>query len=283
MRTIPMVDVDSVDLFDRITEAKRGHRQEWMRAARPQVIRAYQMYIEAAPEVGALRHAHLTNGQERALRHAYSVETSPMAALRSSILNRTAVVRCPFCGISESSSLDHYLPKEEYPEFAVFPPNLLPCCVPCNTRKLDRVVQNGTDVRLFIHPHFDDIPRLRFLTARVGLTPDALTLSFRVVRPVGMAHRLFNRIRSHFTKLNLDDRYRRMGLEHLAGQYGVLSRAYGPEEAPERVSTELRQSADDFEESYGPNYWISVLCRALADLDSFCDGGFEVLRIVQRA
>lgn len=280
MRSVPIVDVDSTEVLDRIMLAKRGDRRERIRAARPEVLLAYRRYIEAAPEVGALPRANLTNRQERALRHAYSVETSPMAALRSSILNRTSVVRCPFCGISESSSLDHYLPKEEYPEFSVFPPNLLPCCVPCNTRKLDRVVLNGTDVRLFMHPHFDDIPSVRFLAARVGLTGDALTLSFRIVRPAGMPRRTFDRIESHFTKLNLGDRYRRMGLEHLGGQYGALSRAYGADEKAERVSIELLRSAEDFEELYGLNYWISVLYRSLADLDAFCDGGFEVIRIL---
>ena len=281
MRTIPIVDVDSTDVLDRIMMAKRGPRKERIRAARPEVLVAYRRYIEAAPEVGTLPRANLTNGQERALRHAYSVETSPMAALRSAILNRTSVARCPFCGISESSSLDHYLPKGNYPEFAVFPPNLLPCCVPCNTRKLDRLVQDGTNVRLFIHPHFDDIPRELFLAARVALTADALILSFNVVRPIGMARRTFNRIRSHFMKLNLDDRYRRMGLEHLGGQYGALSRAYGPNEEADRVSTELLRGAEDFEKLYGPNYWMSILYRALADLDEFCDGGFEVIKIMR--
>ena len=283
MRTVPAVEADGVEVLDSIMRAKQGSRKRRIRAARPEVLLAYERYNEAAPEVGALCHARLTDEQKDALLHSYNVETIPMAQLRSSILDRPLVARCPFCSIGESSSIDHYLPKEQYPEFAVFPANLLPCCVPCNTRKLDRVVENGTDVRLFLHPYFDDIPHAQFLTARVGLTCDALALSFGVAQPAGMPRRTFNRIRSHFVKLDLDDRYRRMGLEHLGGQYRALSRAYGPYEDMERVSLELLRDAEDFEEFYGPNYWISILYRALADFEAFCDGGFEVLRTVRGA
>ena len=281
MRSIPIIEVDNTDVLDSITLAKRRHRKERLRAARLEVLLAYRRYLNAAPEVGRLRRAVLTNLQEQALVHAYSVETAPMAGLRSAILNRTIAARCPLCGLNESSTLDHYLPKEQFPEFAVFPPNLLPCCAPCNTRKLDKVVENDSNVRLFIHPHFDDIPHVRFLAACVALTLDALALSFFMIKPADMSAPTFRRLDSHFVRLNLSDRYRRMGLEHLGGQYGALKRAYGPREEAERVSTELLREAEDFEDLYGPNYWLSILYRALSAVDAFCDGGFEVLRTLR--
>ena len=51
--------------------------------------------------------------------------------------------RCPFCGqLLESSGksdsdvptadLDHFFPKFDYPQFALFPPNLIPTCMECN-------------------------------------------------------------------------------------------------------------------------------------------------------
>ena len=88
----------------------------------------------------------------------------------------------------------------------------------------------------------------------------------------------FRHLRSHFRLLDLADRYRRMGLEHLGGQYRAFKRAYGAGEDAERVSDQLGQTAADFEEQYGENYWLAVLYRSLASHDEFCDGGFEVLR-----
>ena len=278
MRSIPVLAVDATDLFNKIAAAKHQLRQERMREARAEVFAAYQGYEDAAPEVGGLDEAPLTDPQKEAMRHAFTVETEPMTTLRGNLLKRISVARCPFCGISESSTLDHYLPKERYPEFSVFPNNLVPSCAVCNTRKRDRILDDGTNVRMFLHPCYDVIPEIAFLTVRARTEADALILSYQLTRPAGMSLKTFQHLRSHFTELNLANRYRRMGLEHLGGQYPALRRAYGQGEDAERVLKELVDGAEDFEEVWGPNYWLAKLYRALAANDEFCDGGFEAVR-----
>jgi hypothetical protein len=279
MRSIPLLAVNATDVFDEIAAAKHEPRRGRMQAARTEILVAYQGYDDAAPEVGELDKAPLTDPQKEAMRHAFTVETVPMTALRGDLLKRISVARCPFCGISESSTLDHYLPKEQYPECSVFPKNLLPSCAVCNTRKRDRILDKGTNVRTFLHPYYDVIPGLAFLAVRTRVEADALILSYRLTRPAGMALRTFQHLRSHFIELDLADRYRRMGLEHLGGLYPALRRAYGPSEDAERVAEKLIEGAKDFEEVSGPNYWLAKLYRALAGNDDFCDGGFEAVRV----
>ncbi|MEH7846005.1 MULTISPECIES: HNH endonuclease [Rhizobium] len=279
MRSIPLLAVDATEVFNDIATAKQAPRRSRMRAARATVFAAYQEYEDAVPEVGELDHALLTGTQQEAMRHAFTVETQPMTTLRGKLLKRTSVARCPFCGISESSTLDHYLPKEQYPEFSILPNNLVPSCAVCNTRKRDRILEDGTDVRMFLHPCYDVIPDTEFLIVRTRMEADALVLSYRLARPDGMAQRTFQHIRSHFTQLDLADRYRRMGLEHLGGQYPALRRNYGPAEDAGRVALKLIEGAEDFEEVSGPNHWLAKLYRALAANDEFCDGGFEVVRV----
>lgn len=278
MRSISLLNIDEISLFDEIAAAKRQPRRGRMRAARAEVLVAYQSYVDAAPEVGELDEAPLTDLQKEAMRHAFTVETQPMTALRGDLLGRISVVRCPFCGISESSTLDHYLPKEQFPEFSVYPKNLVPSCAVCNTRKRDRILIEGTNVRMFLHPCFDVVPEVAFLVVRTRMEADALSLSYRLMRPVGMELQTFQRLQSHFEQLGLADRYRRMGLEHLGGQYPALRRAYGAGEVAERVAEKLIEGATDFEEISGPNYWLARLYRALAANDDFCDGGFEAVR-----
>lgn len=278
MRSIPLLAVDATDVFDEIAQAKRQPRRRRMEAARAKVLAAYQGYEDVVPEVGELDEAALTDLQKAAMRHAYTVETEPMTALRGRLLVRVSVARCPFCGISESSTLDHYLPKERYPEFSVFPKNLVPSCAVCNTRKRDRILDAGTNVRMFLHPCYDVIPDVPFLVVRARMEADALILSYRLTRPAGMALRTFRHLRSHFNELGLADRYRRMGLEHLGGQYPALRRAYGAGQDAGRVADKLIEGAEDFEEVSGPNYWLAKLYRALADDNDFCDGGFEAVR-----
>lgn len=279
MRSIPLLTVEATGVFDEIATAKQQPRRGRMRAARAEVLAAYQSYEDAAPDVGDLDEAPLTDPQKEAMRHAFTVETQPMAELRGDLLKRISVARCPFCGISESSTLDHYLPKEQYPEFSIFPKNLVPSCAICNTRKRDRILDEGTNVRMFLHPYYDEIPDLTFLAVRARMVTDALILSYRLIRPAGMARRTFHHLRSHFNELDLADRYRRMSLEHLGGQYPSLRRAYGAAEDAERVAEKLNEGAEDFEEVSGPNYWLAKLYRALASNYDFCDGGFEVIRV----
>ena len=279
MRSIPLLAVDALAVFDEIAAAKHQPRRGRMQAARAKVVIAYQGYQDAVPEVGDLDQAPLTDLQKEAVRHAFSVETEPMTTLRGDLLKRISVARCPFCGISESSTVDHYLPKEQYPEFSVFPKNLVPSCAVCNTRKRDRILDKGTNVRMFLHPCYDVIPDVAFLVVQVHMEANALIVSYRLTRPAGMPLNNFQHLRSHFSELDLADRYRRMGLEHLGGQYPALRRAYGPGEDAVRVAAKLIEGAEDFEEVSGPNFWLAKLYRSLAGNDDFCDGGFEAIRV----
>jgi len=279
MRSIPLLDVDAIDVFDQIAAAKRQPRRRRIQEARAEILVAYQSYEDIAPEVGELNEVPLTAQQKDAMRHAYSVETAPMTTLRGDILNRNSVARCPFCGISESSTLDHYLPKEQYPEFSIFPKNLVPSCAACNTLKRGRILDVGTNVRMFLHPCYDTIPNEAFLNVRVRMEANALILSYRLKRPAGMTLQIFQQLSSHFNELNLADRYRKMGLEHLGGEYPALRRAYGPGKDANRVAEKLVEGAEDKEEVSGPNFWLAKLYRALADNNDFCAGGFEVVRV----
>lgn len=280
MRSIPLVAVNALDVFDRIAAAKRQPRRGRIQAAREEIVAAYQSYVDAAPDIGELGMATLTHQQKEAMRHAYNVETEPMIALRSELLKRISVARCPFCGIGETSTLDHYLPKEQYPEYSVFPSNLVPSCAVCNTLKRDLILDEKTNVRMFLHPCYDLIPNLEFLAVRTRMEADALILSYRLTRPAGMAPRTFQHLRAHFGKLNLADRYRRMGLEHLGEQYPSLRRAYGVSGDAERVAEKLIEKAQDFEEVSGPNYWLAKLYRSLASNADFCDGGFGAVQVL---
>lgn len=281
MRHIPELAVDDAQVYDEIAAAKRQPRRGLLQAVRATVLVAYDDYANAVPEVANLPAVNLTNPQRAALVHTFEVETVPMAKLRGDLLGRVIAARCPFCELSESSTLDHYLPKELNPQFAILAKNLVPCCPQCNVRKRDLVVDDDTDVRLFLHPYFDAVPLTRFLRVRVTVLANALGLTYRFVRPVGMTRATSRHLRSHFRLLRLADRYRIMSLDHLRGRYRALLRLYGPAEDPGRVSAFLAQEAENYEDEYGVNHWRAILYRALANDNKFCDGGFEALKQIQ--
>jgi hypothetical protein len=87
-------------------------------------------------------------------------------------LNRELLVRrnehglysCPFCGNPKKpDTLDHFIPKDQWPEFSIFSNNLVPQCRSCAPIKGENYysVENGT--AKFIHPiYLDLLQRFRF-------------------------------------------------------------------------------------------------------------------------
>jgi hypothetical protein len=69
---------------------------------------------------------------------------------------------CPSCGENGTpNTLDHYLPKNKYPEYAILSKNLFPMCDICQGKKLAFVLDQD-ERRIFLHPYYDD-----FLTEQV--------------------------------------------------------------------------------------------------------------------
>jgi hypothetical protein len=61
---------------------------------------------------------------------------------------------CPVCGSPVTGDLDHYLPRDVYPEFSIMRANLVPACTHCNSGVKGATVHGGNP-RRFIHPYFD--------------------------------------------------------------------------------------------------------------------------------
>ncbi|WP_279152654.1 hypothetical protein [Photobacterium iliopiscarium] len=63
---------------------------------------------------------------------------------------------CPACGEDGTpNTLDHYLPKDLYPEFSILSKNLFPMCDICQGKKSTKVL-SPTQKRIFLHPYYDN-------------------------------------------------------------------------------------------------------------------------------
>jgi len=62
---------------------------------------------------------------------------------------------CPSCGEDGTpNTLDHYLPKDKYPEFSILSKNLFPMCDICQGKKLAKD-KDEHGRRYFLHPYYD--------------------------------------------------------------------------------------------------------------------------------
>lgn len=100
MRSIPLLNVDPIAVFNDIATAKHPPRRARMRAARAEVLAAYQRYEDALPEVGALVAIGLTDAQKEAMQHAYAVETLPMTELRGNLLKGLSSLAVHFAALA---------------------------------------------------------------------------------------------------------------------------------------------------------------------------------------
>lgn len=132
-------------------------------------------------------------------------------------LNREILVRrndhglsfCPFCGNPKKpDTLDHFIPKDSWPEFSIFPNNLVPQCRGCAPIKGENYFCHTSTMVKFIHPlYFDFINHYRY---KINVAFDratskaSFTLSLKKIHPTTTEHD--NRVKLHFKNLKIRSR-----------------------------------------------------------------------------
>ncbi|MBY3297647.1 HNH endonuclease [Rhizobium laguerreae] len=91
--------------------------------------------------------------KQRALYKSRSSRGGPIGRIRS----QGGLKCCPMCGSPMTGSLDHYLPKEDYPEFSIYSKNLVPACPACNSGTKGVTYCGKVPSERFLHPYFDKI------------------------------------------------------------------------------------------------------------------------------
>jgi hypothetical protein len=60
---------------------------------------------------------------------------------------------CPYCGVAQAHTIDHFLPQSKFPEFSFFSKNMVPACGQCNLGKRARWQSPRGHLR-YPHPYF---------------------------------------------------------------------------------------------------------------------------------
>ena len=205
------------------------------------------------------------------LRACYDGSTEPLRDLLKAIVaaQPTRLMKyCPMCGTTLHSTFAHYLPAARFPEFAVHPLNLVPCCSKCNSTKNGSWLSAGGG-RQYLHAYSDELPNRQFVTVdlheRDGLVGVGAT--FSLIRPPGVENGMWELVKSHFDRLHLINRYDEQGNNEIA-EILADCRTYietGGHDARELLSG----IANDRRLVYGRNHWRAVLMEALSAHDNF--------------
>lgn len=179
---------------------------------------------------------------------------------------------CPFCGVTEARSLDHYLPKAKYPILSVVPNNLIPSCSDCNKGKTDSFpVSKGQQC---LHPYFDHALLVgdQWLFAEVNQTSPPSVL-FHVSVPDGFSEDDAARINTHFSDFELAVKFSNQAANEIAFLRELLQYDYDAD-GQDAVRTTLTRNAS-VAERLSVNSWKTAMYQALSQSDWYCDGGFR--------
>lgn len=273
MRNLPAPINNPVSIYDSITKEKKKLIPKRLKKIRDDIHGAYSNYIKHTHRLESLVPILILPLHVKALIHSYVSETKSMRALRADLLSPDLddFAQCPYCGINEPKTLDHYIPKESHPEFSILPLNLIPICNQCNsTYKGTKFLSAGK--RIFLHSYLDAFPDFDFLECEISIGRK-IEVNFTILsNPV---HLEFSRLLGdHFGRLNLNERFKYQSSIEIKVLKASLNRIYRVNGDWHDVAHELRQEAGDLKEVLGGNHWKVALYKGLASSKAYCDGGF---------
>lgn len=175
---------------------------------------------------------------------------------------------CPFCGEGRLEEVDHYIPKEYYPEFTLYPMNLIPICNKCNKKKSDKFL-DGSNERRFIYFYSDYIDDLKFL--QVSITFDSTIISkttkIKYTADFSKINDVYLRkiIEQHYKELDLLKRYAEAAgneLSHIEDIY-LHQEDYDKEKVRDSVNRTVIGERNAQLKKAGQNDWKYLLYEEL--------------------
>ena len=211
----------------------------------------------------------LTKTQFNDLYSSYMVPaTRPARIYYDKLLNSAPLGKCPLCGFGQVSTLDHFMSKAYYPYFAVLPINLVPVCTDCNKKKAASELREHSHS---LHPYFEslEIETGTWLYAKVVETSPA-TVTFSVTPPQPWPEKLCQRIRNHFSDLDLASRF---AIES-ASEMAALSDYMDMLGTSARIGEHLGMTAR-IERLHRRNSWKAALYEALSHSAWYQGSGYK--------
>lgn len=204
---------------------------------------------------------NLSHELKKALLSLYRYDATAFRNLKNSLttVNGKVVVMCPMCTIDTIGSFDHILPKEEYAEFVDHPKNLIPCCTTCNSKKNMYWKENGTF--LFLNLYLDVIPEQQYLFLSVTQTESWPILNFSVKNENDIDEPIFNRILSHYSRLDLCRRFEEASGQYLSEIQDSIRSLKDMGQTDDLIQAILNRMCDKLQLREGPNFWKVVLLR----------------------
>ena len=208
-----------------------------------------------------------------ALKSCYSVGTAALSTHKDSILlalkvqSEINVQRCAYCMLNDPRTWDHYMPKDDFPEYAVYHPNLLYICFGCNQRKSNHF--HNIDL-LYCHPYFSVDAEHALLHCNVIVKNGKLAIKYygAALGKLSAAGEIAQR---HLLGLSLIDRFQGEASSTVSGLIGELREHFPTGVSVASLQRILERRYAEARLNLGSNAWDSRLWHGLAGCPEFHD------------
>lgn len=237
------------DIKNIIAEKNKGIIKNNLLRIQSSIINRYADYADI--ELGNRIRTYVFSDEEKStLKHLYSSKTETAKRIIDSVSKAQLLKQagiCLSCGIGDADQIDHFLPKEHFPEFSILHKNLVPICGACNEIKGDNVPGEITD---YFHPMFDELPDVPFFEVSINYSSNVPKVDFDIIN----AYRT-NIIFRHFKNLKLGAR-----LSKKSTEYFLQIKAFKNELGDDFAIEEIERDISKIGVCYGVNYWKYQLC-----------------------
>ena len=200
------------------------------------------------------------NTESKALIYLYEGNSQTVSALKNSIKSiqeEHLKQICPSCGLLPANTIDHYIPKELYPDFSIYSKNLIWTCGTCNGKKSQYWKEQT--YRGVINFYIDNIPSFNFLGCDITSDNGILKATYFLKN-----YKLTNHpnIVMHFDKLKILNIYK----DHIPTKLGEIVadlRSYKGKVDKKKVKGILLTQYFQRRKDFGVNDWKAGLLREI--------------------
>ncbi|CAE6890626.1 conserved protein of unknown function [Pseudomonas marincola] len=206
---IPPPKEDSVEVFLKILDERKRHLGFYQRI-KNDWQKNIEIYIEHKgnpAKIAALDLLLYTKDEDEAeerkksLIGLYSPQQGKIPhEILSKMRREHGLICCPSCGEAGiPGTLDHYLPKDEFPELSVLLLNLTPMCSECQQAKGTQYKTNNGSKK-YIHPYFDEVTTPLY---KINFQPPYNSPKFSIVMNGDIEPDLLELVNEHTSGIDL--------------------------------------------------------------------------------
>ena len=267
MRNLTLLDVDNIDLWERIVSNKNLAPRHKLLAIKSKVQERYQLYLTNNCNLAIIKpsedFAITSNKDDLISCYGNNVNFNPVKKRLLSLSHK-----CPYCCINRPNTIDHYFDKSKYPEYSVFVPNLVPCCSDCNETK-STYVFNKSGERIFLHFYYDSIPEYQFIFVRFMIDSDGVPV-FSIYLEFEEQTESTDIIERHFSKLSILDKYKECVKDKLPVLLTQID-GYKKKMPANAIREILTTQYESLLEHNGANYWETCIYEGVINSPEFLD------------